>query len=152
MGIGLSIAFMPLTVSVQNAMPNAVLGVVTSNLQFSRMFGMAAGSAILGALLTSQITASLSTELSGRLVTLADPEVLVSLDRLTEIRATFAADPTLGEGAYSAALTIARESLSNGLSKVFTVAGLVAAAGIPLVLIAFHRYSDQSHRLKQQEP
>lgn len=152
MGIGLSIAFMPLTVSVQNAMPSAVLGVVTSNLQFSRMFGMAAGSAILGALLTSQITASLSTELSGRLVTLADPEVLVSLDRLTEIRATFAADPTLGEGAYSAALKIARESLSNGLSKVFTVAGLVAAAGIPLVLIAFHRYSDQSHRLKQQEP
>ena len=149
LGIGLSLAFMPLTVSVQNAMPNAMLGVVTSNLQFSRMFGMAAGSAILGALLTSQITVGLGTELSGHAVALADPEVLVSLDRLAEIQALFAADPALGEGAYSAALTIARESLSNALSNVFAIAGLISAAGIPIALVAFHRYSNQLHGLKQ---
>ena len=55
MGTGMSFAFTTLHIPVQNAMPDDLLGVVTSALQFFRTFGMVIGAVGLGALLLAPV-------------------------------------------------------------------------------------------------
>ena len=51
----MSFAFTTLHIPVQNAMPDDLLGVVTSALQVFRTFGMVIGAVGLGALLLAQL-------------------------------------------------------------------------------------------------
>ena len=95
MGIGMSFSFTTLHIPVQNAMPDELLGVVTSALQFFRTFGMVIGAVGLGALLLAQLGAF---EAEGPSAHFADPEVLVSADRLEGIEQEFLDDPNLGCG------------------------------------------------------
>ncbi len=138
LGIGITFAFTSFTVPVQNAMPDNVLGVVTTSLQFARVFGMAAGSAILGAILLAGI-GLMDVDDPGPQDLIRDPEVIVAEDRLSEVREDYLADPLLGEAAFDAALFDSRESVADALSTVFRVSAVGSATGVLLALFTFSR-------------
>ena len=136
MGIGISLAFTSFTVPVQNAMPENVLGVVTTSLQFARVFGMAVGSAVLGAILLARLGAA-DVQNAAPEELIRDPEVVVSKDRLDAVRQDFITDPALGEAAFVTALARSRHGIGDALSTVFYVAAAGSAAGVVLAIYTF---------------
>ena len=140
LGLGLSFGWTSFTAPVQNAMPANVLGVVTSSLQFARMFGMAAAAAGLGAIMAAQLSANLEGDLTGPAEAFENAELLISQDKLEEVRLEFIAHPDLDEAAYFATLESARTGLADALSVVFRIAAIASGFGIPMSIIAFHKY------------
>jgi MFS family permease len=136
MGVGISLAFTSFTVPVQNAMPENVLGVVTTSLQFARTFGMAAGSAVLGAIMLAQLGIPDVTD-PGPADLIRDPEILVSETRLANVHDDFLADSVLGEEAYLAAVDDSRDGIANALSVVFKVAAVGSGVGVLLAIFTF---------------
>jgi len=130
--------FTAFTVPIQNAMPVSILGVVTSTLQFGRMFGQAAGSAVFGAVLFASVAVSLVgfTEESPR-ARIADPEIIVAVDELAAVRAEYLADPDLGQERFRSDLTASRNNLAEGLSAVFLVAAFLSFTGVVLAWFTF---------------
>ncbi|MBI4306912.1 MAG: hypothetical protein HY678_11390 [Chloroflexi bacterium] len=138
LGTFTSFGFTAFTVPVQNALPPRFLGVVTTNLQFARVLGMAAGSAILGAVLLIQVKAAPPEfEANSIQARLADPEVLVNSDRLGELKEQFLNDPALGVGAYETVLGQTREALAGAVRLVFLATTAVTAIGGLLSVVAF---------------
>ena len=136
LGFGISGVFSALTATVQNAMPNCVLGVVTSNLQFARVFGMALGAALLGAVLLANlgVGGEVSDSPEERI---RDPEVLVSRERLADVRAEYLGEPELGQAAYERDLAVSRANIVDALKLVFRIASIASAAGLATAVIAF---------------
>ncbi|MEK7848887.1 MAG: MDR family MFS transporter, partial [Chloroflexota bacterium] len=60
MGVGLGTTFPIYLISVQNAFPHRLLGIVTSSIQFFRSTGATFGAAVMGSLLASRMSAHLS--------------------------------------------------------------------------------------------
>lgn len=138
LGVSVSFGFTAFTVPVQNAMPQRFLGVVTTNLQFARVFGMAAGSAIFGAILVIQVAGALPAFEAGTpRAHLADPEVIVNRERLAELEQQFAADPELGTESYTEVLRDTRAALAGAVRLVFTLAAAATAVGGILSVFAF---------------
>ncbi len=136
LGVGITFAFTSFTVPVQNAMPENVLGVVTTSLQFARVFGMAAGSAILGAILLAGI-GLVEVDDPGPQDLIRDPEVIVAEDRLADVRDDYLADPALGEAAFDADLAESRTSVLDALSLVFRVSAVGSGVGVLLAIFTF---------------
>jgi hypothetical protein len=138
MGFGMSFGFTSFTVPIQNAMPVSILGVVTSTLQFGRLFGQAAGSAVFGAVLFASVAVSIvGLDENSPQVRIANPELIVAVDELAEIRAEYLADPELGEERYQTDLTASRNNLATGLSAVFLVSAFFSFTGIILAWFTF---------------
>jgi hypothetical protein len=138
LGISVSFGFTAFTVPVQNAMPPRFLGVVTTNLQFARTFGMAAGSAIFGAILLIQVSGALPDFPAGSpRAELANPEVIVNRDRLQGLRTEFEQDPALGAAEFDTVLADTRSALTGAIRVIFTTAAAVTAVGGLLSVFAF---------------
>ncbi len=140
LGVGLTFGWTAYTAPIQNAMPDKVLGVVTSSLQFARMFGMAAGAAALGAILASQLAGNIGSDLTGPAAEFTDPGLLIAEERLEEVREDFLLDPTLGLAAFDTALRDTRDSLADALGIVFRVSAGIASVGVFMSFVTFHRY------------
>jgi EmrB/QacA subfamily drug resistance transporter len=138
MGIGIALAFTSFTVQVQNSMPENVLGVVTTSMQFARTFSMATSSAILGAILLAGI-GLINVDDPRPQDVIKNPEIVVAEERLAEVRFDYLADPNLGESAFDHDLSETREKIGHALSNVFRVAAIGSAIG---VLLAFYTFSD----------
>ena len=138
MGMGIALAFTSFTVQVQNSMPESVLGVVTTSMQFARAFSMAASSAILGAILLAGI-GFLNVDNPRPQDLITDPEIVVAEERLADVRTDYLADLNLGETAFERDLATARGRIGDALSTVFRVAAIGSAIG---VLLAFYTFSD----------
>lgn len=151
MGVGLSLAFTSFTVPVQNVMPENVLGVVTTSLQFARLLGMAAGSAVLGAILLAQLGIP-DVKDAGPADLVRDPEVLVNETRLAEVREDFLADPALGEEAYVIAVDDSRDGIANALSVVFKVAAVGSGVGVLLAIFTFTGLRRPEDEVEVPEP
>ena len=137
-GLGVSLGFTAFTVPIQNAMPISVLGVVTSTLQFARMFGQAAGSAVFGAVLFATVAVSVvGLDEDNPQVRIFDPEVIVAVDELDEIRAGYLSDPLLGEEQFDTDLVMSRDKLAGGLAAVFRLAAAISLAGVALAWFTF---------------
>ena len=136
MGTGIAFSFTSFTVPVQNAMPDNVLGVVTTSLQFARVFGMAASSAILGAVLLAGI-GILHVDDPRPQDLIKDPEVVVADERLSDVRDEYLADPQLGESAFNEDLAQSREKIGDALGLVFQVAAIGSAVGVLLAIYTF---------------
>ncbi|HIF12674.1 MAG TPA: MFS transporter [Dehalococcoidia bacterium] len=137
-GFGMSFGFTSFTVPVQNAMPISILGVVTSTLQFGRLFGQAAGSAVFGAVLFASVAGSfVGLDEDSPQVRIADPGIIVAVDELAEVRSEYLADPKLGEQRYESDLATSRNNLSAGLSTVFLVAAAFSITGVVLAWFTF---------------
>jgi hypothetical protein len=123
---------------VQNSMPENVLGVVTTSMQFARTFSMATSSAILGAILLAGI-GLINVDDPRPQDVIKNPEIVVAEERLAEVRFDYLADPNLGESAFDHDLSETREKIGHALSNVFRVAAIGSAIG---VLLTFYTFSD----------
>ena len=139
MGLGLGITFPSFTISVQNAVPHNLLGVVTSATQFYRSVGGALGLAVLGSYMANRFAAKLSTSLSpeireslpaDRLAEMENnPQALVNPDALASLKAGFADRGGEGAEILSDLLMTLRESLAGAISDVFVLGAVTLAVG-----------------------
>ncbi len=136
LGIGVSFGFTSFTVPVQNAMPQESLGVVTTSLQFARVLGMAVATAALGALLLARIATGGASS-ANPAEQIKDPEVLVSPARISEARAAYEADESLGTAAFDEALAASRARLNSAIQTVYRVAAAVSALGVVFSFVTF---------------
>ena len=136
MGLAISNAFTSFTVPVQNAMPNEVIGIVTSSLQFARVFGMAVGSAVLGAILLAGIGIPDVAD-PGPTDRIQNPEVVVSEERLDDVRVEYLDDPELGQDRFDEDLSKSRQNIADALRTVFQVGAIGSAVGVALAIYTF---------------
>ena len=95
---------------------------------------MVIGAVGLGALLLAQLG---SFEAKGPSAHFADPEVLVSADRLEGIEQEFLDDPNLGAEAFETELAAARGRMAAPLGTVFWVAAGICVFGAGVAAFAF---------------
>ena len=139
MGLGLGITFPSFTISVQNAVPHNLLGVVTSATQFYRSVGGALGLAVLGSYMASRFAAGLSDSLPAEVRRALpeeqlnemsnNPQALVNPEALAGLRASLAGSGEQGGEVLSTLLTTLRESLAGAISDVFVLGAITLAVG-----------------------
>ena len=139
MGLGLGITFPSFTISVQNAVPHNLLGVVTSATQFYRSVGGALGLAVLGSYMASRFAAGLSDSLPAEVRRALpeeqlnemsnNPQALVNPEALAGLRASLAGSGEQGGEVLSTLLTTLRESLAGAISDVFVLGAVTLAIG-----------------------
>lgn len=137
-GAGLGLVF-PLTiVVVQAALPQRMLGVATSQVQFWRNLGGTVGTAVLGSILTRSLSANVATELSKlnlppqlRSVGGAgqSPQALLDPAHLAQARAQL---PAQVQPVFDQMVHGIRLALASSLHELF----LIAAAVLVVALIA----------------
>jgi EmrB/QacA subfamily drug resistance transporter len=141
MGAGLGITFPSFTISVQNAVPHNLLGVVTSATQFYRSVGGALGLAVLGSYMASRFASGLKDALSpavkdalsaDQLAEMSNnPQALVDPKALEQLRATFADKGEEGAAITEQLLTNLRETLASAIGDVF----ILGAATLALAFV-----------------
>lgn len=124
LGLGLGFTMPLLTLAVQNAVPPAQLGSVTSLVQFFRSIGGTLGVALFGALMTAASQRMLATSLPG-----------VPAERLPSPQALLV--PGAAERMPAQVVAALRDALGGAIHEVFLVALGVSVAA--LVLTAFLR-------------
>jgi EmrB/QacA subfamily drug resistance transporter len=139
MGLGLGITFPSFTISVQNAVPHNLLGVVTSATQFYRSVGGALGLAVLGSYMASRFAAGLSDSLPAEVRRALpeeqlsemsnNPQVLVNPEALAGLKASLADGGEQGAEVLSILLMTLRESLAGAISDVFVLGAITLAVG-----------------------
>ena len=139
MGLGLGITFPSFTISVQNAVPHNLLGVVTSATQFYRSVGGALGLAVLGSYMANRFAAGLSDSLSPEIreslpaEKLAEmennPQALVNPEALAGLKTSLADRGEEGTEILSDLLMTLRESLAGAISDVFVLGAITLAVG-----------------------
>ena len=139
MGLGLGITFPSFTISVQNAVPHNLLGVVTSATQFYRSVGGALGLAVLGSYMANRFAAGLSDSLSPeireslpaeKLAEMSNnPQALVNPEALAGLKTSLADRGEEGTEILSNLLMTLRESLAGAISDVFVLGAITLAVG-----------------------
>ena len=139
MGLGLGITFPSFTISVQNAVPHNLLGVVTSATQFYRSVGGALGLAVLGSYMANRFAAGLSDSLSPevrralpeeQLAEMSNnPQALVNPEALAGLKTSLADRGEEGTEILSNLLMTLRESLAGAISDVFVLGAITLAVG-----------------------
>ena len=128
-GIGMGMTMPTLGVAMQNAVPQHMLGVVSSSSQFFRQIGGTLGVAILGAMLTSHLSGEIAATLPADVTARATPELLalardaqtmLNPAQLAKLRAGFTALGPDGAQLFISALDAMRLALAHSLSRVFT--------------------------------
>lgn len=141
LGAGMAVGFVTFSAPVQNVFADRVLGVVTTQLQFARSFGQAAGTAALGTVLAVQLATGLASAgvnpAQGPEVALENPQVLVSSERLKEVKDQFILESGLGANAFQTDLNRSRETLARSLATVFRLGAAIAAFGAAMAFVAF---------------
>ncbi len=144
MGLGLGITFPSFTISVQNAVPHNLLGVVTSATQFYRSVGGALGLAVLGSFMAGRFAAGLNDSLppnvkdaipEEQLTEMSNnPQALVNPDALSSLKAELAGRGEEGAEILSGLLAALRETLASAISDVFVFAAITLAVGFVATL------------------
>ena len=145
-GLGLGITFPSFSISVQNAVPANLLGVVTSATQFYRSVGGALGLAVLGSYMASRFAAELRDALppairqampEEKLAEMENnPQVLVNPEALDRLRAGFAPLGERGAEIVAQLLASLREALASAISDVFVfAAGALAVAFVVTIFL-----------------
>ncbi len=144
MGLGLGITFPSFTISVQNAVPHNLLGVVTSATQFYRSVGGALGLAVLGSFMAGRFAAKLNDSLppdvrdalpEDQLTEMSNnPQALVNPDALSSLKAELAGRGEEGAEVLSGLLTALRETLASAISDVFVFGAIALAVGFVATL------------------
>ena len=144
MGLGLGITFPSFTISVQNAVPHNLLGVVTSATQFYRSVGGALGLAVLGSFMAGRFASKLNESLppdvretipEEQLTEMSNnPQALVNPDALSSLKAELAGRGEEGTEVLSDLLTALRETLASAISDVFVFGSIALAVGFVATL------------------
>ncbi|MEX2535087.1 MAG: MDR family MFS transporter [Trueperaceae bacterium] len=136
LGLGIGPTNSLFVLAVQNSLPAALLGTVTSANQFFRQIGGTIGVTLFGTLVTANVQRGLSGTLPPELgdlppsvtAQLADPNLLTNPDALEQARAVVTG--LAGPGAFDAFIASLRAALGSGLSQVFLVSLAVTAVAL----------------------
>lgn len=139
MGLGLGVAMSTFTAIVQNQYPSRRLGEVTAGLQFFRSIGATVGLAIFGTILTNRFAAAMADNVPAPLrdvkgLELHDPQVLLSDSASAKLQEVLSSFGGQGRQLFDAFMSAVRDSLAGAIGDVFTLAAIVGAAGLVVVL------------------
>lgn len=140
LGLGIGPTNSLFMLAVQNSLPAALLGTVTSANQFFRQIGGTIGVTLFGTLVTSSVQRGLSGRLppqfgdlpAGVRAQLADPNLLTNPVALEQTRSVVTA--AAGPAVFDAFITSLRSALGAGLSQVFLASLAVTAVALVITL------------------
>ncbi|PTX63181.1 EmrB/QacA subfamily drug resistance transporter [Melghirimyces profundicolus] len=140
-GLGLGMAFPIFNLIIQNAVPHRELGVATASIQLFRQLGGTVGVSIMGTIMASRMESKLSEgiqkngsladhpELAGKLKEMKDPQILLSPERLAQIKAQL---PPEMSGLFDSFIHFLREAMNYALSGVFWAGTVVMLLAVVL--------------------
>lgn len=149
-GLGMSIPLYML--AVQNSVPFRMMGIATSSMQFFRSVGGTMGVAVMGSLINGKLAEEQVQQLSPQvresipdklLQPLRDPQVLLSAERMEQLRGAFAELGDRGPQLFAQAVEATRNALSVAITEAFLMATFLSlamiAAGVFLKEIPLRR-------------
>ena len=136
-GFGSTGAFSAYTVPIQNNLPEERLAIITTSLQFSRVFGISLGSSLLGVILLLNMN-SYSYESPRNEI--YNPDNIASVEKIQEIKNSYV-DSNLSDSQFDEDLRISRNNLKNGLRIVYYSASVTAVFGILISIYVFRKFS-----------
>ncbi|MGE5676209.1 MAG: MDR family MFS transporter [Mycobacterium leprae] len=159
-GLGLGVQMSLFTIVVQNAFPFARMGEVTASLQFFRSIGGTVGVAVLGTVMTNKFTAALHSNLpaqftravpADKLAALNNPEVLLSPEATTQMKAMFAQFGTQGQALFAMLMDAIRKALATSITDLFMVSVIAMVAGFLVTLFLKEIPLRKSHAAEASE-
>ncbi|MFC2068350.1 MDR family MFS transporter [Chloroflexota bacterium] len=146
-GIGLGITIPVFTITVQNAVPQNILGVATSATAFFRSIGGAVGLAIMGSVMNNRFTSELISGFPPPIKTIMprqqlealahNPQALISPEAQIQLKNLLEQLGLQDSAIFEQALQALRQALSSALSEVFFIS--FGAVLVALVIYVFIR-------------
>lgn len=145
-GVGLGLSMSVFTLTVQNAMPPAQIGVATATSTLFRNMGGTIGIAVFGSVMNSTLIRNLEKAMSSgsgvdlsqanpetaeQLSVLMDPRTLMNQPLLEEMHSKL---PEAAQPMFTQLLETLRSVLSDTLSTVFLLGAVLIAAGLVLTI------------------
>ena len=138
-GAGLGTTFPVYMISVQNAFPHRILGVVTSSIQFFRSMGGAIGAAVFGSFLGLRLDAYLAhlpaevkssaAQLTGAL---SDPLTLLNAGGLSNMKPPSGAVASPLPGTGQSSFEILRQAFGSAMQEVYLLATLLLLVSLAI--------------------
>ena len=142
-GFAIPGAFQVFMVCIQNNLPQEKIEVVTSSLQFARVFGISGSGSILGGILILSMT---DYNFDVPRSEIYDPDNITSIEKIDEIKQKYISSNKLEF--FEKDLILSRENLMNGLKIVYYSAAITSILGIICTIYIFH---DASRRQLSEE-
>ena len=133
-GFGSTGAFSAYTVPIQNNLPEENLSIVTTSLQFSRVFGISLGSSLLGVILLTNMT---TYNYDQPRKDLYSPDNITSKEKILDIKKEYLEHSSLK--LFEEDLQISRSNLKKGLRRVYFSASIPAFLGIITSIVVFYK-------------
>jgi EmrB/QacA subfamily drug resistance transporter len=132
-GFGSTGAFSAYTVPIQNNLPEEKLAMITTSLQFSRVFGISLGSSLLGVILLLNMN-SYNYEFPRNEI--YNPDNIASIEKISEIKNQYL-ESNKSISLFEEDLKISRNNLKKGLKYVYYSASITAIFGILISIFVF---------------
>jgi MFS family permease len=142
-GFAIPGAFQVFMVCIQNNLPQEKIEIVTSSLQFSRVFGISLSGSILGGILIMSMT---NYEFEKPRSEIYDPDNITSVEKIDEIKEKYINSNQFEF--FETDLNISRQNLMNGLRVVYYSAAITSILGI---LCSVYIFYDASRRQPLEE-
>ena len=134
-GFGFSGTITAYIVPIQNKLPENKIGIVTTWLQFSRIFGNSFGTAILGVILLLNMT---TYNFEPPREYIYNPDNISSIEKIEEIKAKYVASGKIE--LFNKDLQSSKENLNNGLRYVYFSSSIAAVFGIIISILMFPKF------------
>ena len=134
-GFGFSGTITAYIVPIQNKLPENKIGIVTTWLQFSRIFGNSFGTAILGVILLLNMT---TYNFETHREYIYNPDNISSIEKIEEIKAKYVASGKIE--LFNKDLQSSKENLNNGLRYVYFSSSIAAVFGIIISILMFPKF------------
>jgi EmrB/QacA subfamily drug resistance transporter len=139
-GFGIGITFPVFSISVQNAVPYAMLGVASSSVAFFRSIGGAVGLAILGSVMNNRFASEFSKQLPDTIKALVppaklealvhNPQALISPEAQTQLKDMLSQLGSQGSAIYDQLLHGLRQALNSAISEAFLIGFFITLAAV----------------------
>jgi EmrB/QacA subfamily drug resistance transporter len=140
-GAGMGVTFPVFMISVQNAFPHPVLGVVTASIQFFRSIGGAVGAAVFGTFLSMRLRAHVARILAeshaasaGWGPMLSDPLALLNGGGLSRLHQEPAAWPSGPAALSETALAVLKQAFNSSMRELFLLGAALLAVSLWVAL------------------
>ena len=134
-GFGFSGTITAYIVPIQNKLPENKIGIVTTWLQFSRIFGNSFGTAILGVILLLNMT---TYNFEPPREYIYNPDNISSIEKIEEIKAKYVASGKIE--LFNKDLQSSKENLNNGLRYVYFSSSIAAVFGVIISILMFPKF------------
>ena len=146
-GFGSTGAFSAYTVPIQNNRPEERLAIITTSLQFSRVFGISLGSSLLGVILLLNMN---TYDYDSPRKEIYDPDNIASVEKIKEIKNSYL-ESNLSTSQFNEDLLKSRNNLKNGLRIVYYSASITAIFGIIISIYIFRKINPHQHEVEDSK-